>query len=380
MTVTLAATIDDTTHALSLSDPVETQPGDLFRLEDEIVQVIGYRTQRNPRLLDKSKVQVIRGVQQTLRAAHTSGTELLGVADAFVAGDDEAEPSPFAAGSGGGGGSGSDAITDPTDIAGCALWLDASTLALADNARVATWPDLSGNGYDATQSVAGNKPTCKTAIQNGLSVVRFDGSVDPQFLALSGGGLGLLNGADGVTLAVVVVNREDAAFGEQDILCASNGGDATKRRLQVSFDTGSHIIEAFASNDDAADENYATSQPYVGLIDQTGDSSNVGPTGTLTMLVAIDPSGPRSAIGLSEGGGFAAPTPPNPASVQPGYVPGPFPSTDSVVVVIGGDDGGLARYPLQDADIAELIVYRRALNARERRLLLEYLSAKWGTL
>ena len=31
-------------------------------------------------------------------------------------------------------------------------------------------------------------------------------------------------------------------------------------------------------------------------------------------------------------------------------------------------------------DLGELIVYNRALTARERRLLLEYLSAKWGTL
>ena len=33
-----------------------------------------------------------------------------------------------------------------------------------------------------------------------------------------------------------------------------------------------------------------------------------------------------------------------------------------------------------NADMAELIVYQRALNARERRQVFEYLSAKWGTL
>ena len=58
-------------------------------------------------------------------------------------------------------------------------YYDASRITgLNDADSVATWSDLSGNGLDLSQPTASNKPTYKTAIQNGLPVVRFDGSSD----------------------------------------------------------------------------------------------------------------------------------------------------------------------------------------------------------
>lgn len=44
---------------------------------------------------------------------------------------------------------GSQPVT-PDQVSGLSLWFDASTLDLADNDQVATWPDLSDNGFDAT--------------------------------------------------------------------------------------------------------------------------------------------------------------------------------------------------------------------------------------
>src|SRR4051794_15003785 len=44
---------------------------------------------------------------------------------------------------------------------------------LADAAAVATWPDASGNGNDATQATSAKRPVYKTGILNGLPVVRF---------------------------------------------------------------------------------------------------------------------------------------------------------------------------------------------------------------
>lgn len=58
---------------------------------------------------------------------------------------------------------------------GLTLWFKADSLVLNDGDAVTTWPDLSGNGYDASQSTAGEKPTYKTGILNGKPVVRFDG-------------------------------------------------------------------------------------------------------------------------------------------------------------------------------------------------------------
>lgn len=78
----------------------------------------------------------------------------------------------------------------PTDIAGCEVWLDASdadTLydstsggnLVAPDGSVARWEDKSGNSYNLTQS--GAKPIRKTAVQNSLDVLRFDGSSQYMF-------------------------------------------------------------------------------------------------------------------------------------------------------------------------------------------------------
>jgi len=70
-------------------------------------------------------------------------------------------------------------FTDPTDIAGCQLWLDASQITgLNDGDAVATWSDESGNDNDATQSESTYRPLYKTNIVNSKPVVRFDGSND----------------------------------------------------------------------------------------------------------------------------------------------------------------------------------------------------------
>lgn len=65
-------------------------------------------------------------------------------------------------------------LFDPSSIAGLKLWLKADSLALSDGDPISTWPDSSGNGFDAT--AAGTlRPTYKTAIQNGLPVARYAG-------------------------------------------------------------------------------------------------------------------------------------------------------------------------------------------------------------
>src|SRR2546426_3011074 len=66
-----------------------------------------------------------------------------------------------------------------TTIPNLKVWLDASQLTgLVDGDPVGTWADQSGNGYDATQSVAAKKPTYKTNILNARPVVRYDGVDD----------------------------------------------------------------------------------------------------------------------------------------------------------------------------------------------------------
>lgn len=65
----------------------------------------------------------------------------------------------------------------PNSLSGLHMWLRRDGLSgLNDGDAIATWSDSSGNGNNATQATAGNKPTYKTNIVNGFPVVRFASS------------------------------------------------------------------------------------------------------------------------------------------------------------------------------------------------------------
>jgi hypothetical protein len=55
------------------------------------------------------------------------------------------------------------------------VWLKADAITdLTNGAKVSTWTDLSGNGYNAIQTLSQNQPTFVTNAMNGLPVVRFN--------------------------------------------------------------------------------------------------------------------------------------------------------------------------------------------------------------
>lgn len=62
----------------------------------------------------------------------------------------------------------------PADLAGLAIWLDASQLALANGAYVDTWPNLAVPALVGTNiNPAPNRPVVRTNALNGLPVVTF---------------------------------------------------------------------------------------------------------------------------------------------------------------------------------------------------------------
>lgn len=66
----------------------------------------------------------------------------------------------------------------PADLSGLAVWFKADAITgLSDNDPVSTWNDSSGNSRNATQTGT-LRPTYQTAEQNGLPIVRSDGSDD----------------------------------------------------------------------------------------------------------------------------------------------------------------------------------------------------------
>jgi hypothetical protein len=61
-----------------------------------------------------------------------------------------------------------------------ALWLDAADASTITESggEVSEWRDKSGNDRNATQGTSGSRPVIVSAGQNGLSILRFDGSDD----------------------------------------------------------------------------------------------------------------------------------------------------------------------------------------------------------
>jgi hypothetical protein len=256
------------------------------------------------------------------------------------------------------------AIGSPAALPGLALWLDASQLVGADGSAIGTWPDLSGHGYNAVQATGANKPTLKLAIQNGLSVARFTGA--PQsFLTFSGAALNLFRHIPGCTVATVMRSL-DGGSGAFGWLWASNGADPTIYRVALGNDTGTFEFYTSATDDNASQlsaiQHVWTSNLAPALT--WGFMAGVGVLDLANPFVTAEASAARGAASVTANG--------DPTAAL-------FENTPSLFMSVGSDGRGIGGQPV-NGDYGELIVYQRALGARERRLLLEYLGRKWAVL
>lgn len=257
------------------------------------------------------------------------------------------------------------ALTSPAILPGLGLWLDASQIGGSDNDPVSTWPDMSPNGYDATQSNPTNKPTLKTGVVNGLDVVRFTTTPDQTFMEFTGAALGLLRNRAGVTIASVT-RSTDAGGGSFGWFYMRDGSDFSYRAAlgndQLSFEAYFHPVDGDAS--------YAAGG-YSGVF-RAGAVLPGAVFGFITGCAVL--SLENRLISVVNTANLGAPT--NFDNAEDFSGPSAFPDTDSTSGAVGddGNGGGV------NGDFAELVVYTRAIDFRERRLLMEYLSTKWGTL
>lgn len=249
----------------------------------------------------------------------------------------------------GGGGGGSQPITSPLQIDNCEGWWDASQLSLADDAAVASLPDLAGNGYDAVQDDAELQPVCKTAVANGLRIVRFDNSGPPTQALQLASVAGLFNGWAGVTMAVVARPASSSAIALFGVLSAEN--------LNIRFEVTSEdngINNLYVQPDDA--------HPQANLLAGIGAGDVF-----------------RSAV-YAWDGGYAVTAALSYSQQETSFADSPFTSLDPDSAYIGGDAFAVGLLGGLTADVAEIVLYSRALNVTERQRLYEYLSVKWGTL
>lgn len=221
------------------------------------------------------------------------------------------------------------------------LWLDADNVAgnnttPLDGSLVSTWADLSGNGNNAIQTGTGAKPTYVSNGINGNPVVRFDGAND---LLDAGAGFPII----GNGLTIFTVLRFTSSSGSQGILGNRGGGagymlgeegpPTFNDRFQ--FVGGTTLLSSGPTT-----PNSLNGQKLVLAALKDG--------GTLTMFT--------NAIPFATSGGDGA-------------------LTDIGNAVTIGTNPQQGFY---NGDLAEILIYDRALNAVERQAVNEYFFANYS--
>lgn len=233
----------------------------------------------------------------------------------------------------------------PTVVGTLGLWLDAAQLPLANGASVSTWPDLSGNGRNAT---AGNAPTfvATNSAFNRLPTVRFNGSshylnVNLTFLAGSPYTIFAVTAKNASLDRSYFIGNNTEAWGPNNtILQCGWGGDTSLALRQYGNDLnwdGAPAFQAppvaclYGGRLDTASGHYL----YYNAVQRANN-------GNTTPLSASN-SGAVGKVGMRRGSGGSV--------LDRGYFNG---------------------------DIGEILVYRSALSDTDRRFVEGYLNAKWG--
>lgn len=232
-------------------------------------------------------------------------------------------------------GGGAPAPFTPADL-GPALWLDASTLGLANNAAVSSWTDLSGNARHATQATGTKQPTFKTGILNGLPVLGFSGDclVTPSIT------LGLFT--------VAVVFRSSGTAG----LVYEHGPNAATTDGAYLYGTTNNTVQVRRGGTSASGNhpsaNWATDSTWRVAVHRFNGTRY----GHLLRLNGAE-------VNLTTGGADSSTS-----------------LTTAQVLNIGSRANATA-LPLT-GDIAEIVVIPSAIGVEDQFRLENYLAGKWG--
>jgi len=215
------------------------------------------------------------------------------------------------------------------------LWLDAQSLEwLTDGARVAAWYDASPRRYVARQSSKPSQPTYRRAMLNGRPVVHFDGADDHLTIAAT-----VVSGNQNRT--VFMVARPDA-IGSKGMIDLG-GGRTTEGAFMVTPEYGVRVSGGYRLWQQQASTSTAAITAFV-LNGSTTEGLSAWINGRLaaaadTKVAAINTKG---------------------------------------TTIIGGYTAAPSRQHGFRGDIAEIIVYDRALTDMERQSLEQDLARKYG--
>ena len=230
----------------------------------------------------------------------------------------------------------------PTDVSGCALWLDAgdrSTLTISSSNTVTGWTDKSGNRRPLTVNSAG---TYSATGFNGLPTIQF---VAGQFMTTS-------TSATISNSCTIIVVQQTAADTYQEVIAAGGNTNPYILWWRGDFNSYAFIQEGIGG---MGNSNYNTTGiPMImtGIV-----TPNSGNYWSLYMngTYQVNPNlGGFGTAPLSNTGGSNV------------YIPGKL-------VQFGGPSGGGF-----SGNISEVLIFSNSLKNADRMNVENYLAAKWG--
>jgi len=231
----------------------------------------------------------------------------------------------------------------PTTIPNLGLWLRADAGVTLVGGAVDVWADQSGNGRNFSAPASANRPAYSNTL-NGLPVLTFDGSTD--HLTGNAASLGIARNVSGLTMIAVV---KYATGGADQRLCLIGANLAANVRASIS----------------SVSSQYRTSGRRL-----DSDSAQGSNAGTVTGNFAIQAGIFRYSVATAGVGVNSV------VSDFAFQTAGNTSDTDSVRTAIGVDLQLTSNF--LNGDIAEIIVYQRAISVEERNSVERYLSVKWG--
>lgn len=233
----------------------------------------------------------------------------------------------------------SSAISDPSNVSGLHLWLDANdetTITQTAN-KISQWNDKSGNNYNLTQGISGSQPELKPNGYGLRNTVLFDGADDFMTTNIPGT-------LDEMTVFIVSkYNQLNQGSGDFDYLYSYGTNSANQlvslaRRASGSFDDDYYLFDGGTTlNGPNLDGQVFTT--HVQRINNTATFHEYFKNGVSEVVTDND-------VAFSVSGTF-----------------------------------DLGRYltgtHYLDGEIAEIIIYNRSLNNTERETIETYLTQKW---
>lgn len=225
-------------------------------------------------------------------------------------------------------------VFQPTEIPNLGYWYSASAITpVADGTALASWPDLSGNGFTLTQGTAGNRPKYYSNVIGGKPVVRFD--------AATSNFMDSTCPADQKPFTVVAVLKRTA------------GGTTASTIVGSTLDGGASIDFFLAS-----DQLRMNKENLVNIVATGGV---VTPGSNILVAVTYD--------GLGTWATYL-----NGVTLK-SDVAGSNPTFTAGTVVRVGRGGGISPF---NGDMAELMRYNRVLNWDELQVLFSNLAATYS--